>query len=190
MSSAAEAATLPAQSRALQMLRALVRDPFSGLALFLVVAFLIHLEMNEPRQQVEQAVTLERFFPEVRRTVRPACGVWWIARAAVVSLVERQEPRGVSLQPGAEADVLVIQGKVSQTVLELKEQFLRVAVALILHDGVGHRLLGQLVFQLERDDRQAVDEKDFVIQAREIQATGGLRLEEFIAELEPRARSQ
>jgi hypothetical protein len=36
--------------------------------------------------------------------------------------------------------------------------------------------------------RQTFDEKDFLAQVREIEATGGIRLEEFIAELEARAR--
>jgi hypothetical protein len=37
--------------------------------------------------------------------------------------------------------------------------------------------------------RQTFDEKDFLAQVREIEATGGVRLEEFIAELEARASS-
>jgi hypothetical protein len=36
--------------------------------------------------------------------------------------------------------------------------------------------------------RQTFDEKEFLKQVREIEATGGLRLEDFIAELEARAR--
>lgn len=37
--------------------------------------------------------------------------------------------------------------------------------------------------------RQTFDEEDFLTQVREIEATGGLALEDFIAELEARARS-
>jgi hypothetical protein len=36
--------------------------------------------------------------------------------------------------------------------------------------------------------RQTFDEDDFIRQVREIEATGGVRLEDFIAELEERAR--
>jgi hypothetical protein len=36
--------------------------------------------------------------------------------------------------------------------------------------------------------RQTFDEEDFLRQVREIEATGGLRLEDFLAELEERAR--
>lgn len=38
--------------------------------------------------------------------------------------------------------------------------------------------------------RQTFDEEEFLAQVREIEATGGLRLEDFIAELESRARSK
>ena len=41
---------------------------------------------------------------------------------------------------------------------ELEQELLGAAVMLILIDGVIHILLGQLVFQLEGDDRQTVDE--------------------------------
>lgn len=36
--------------------------------------------------------------------------------------------------------------------------------------------------------RQTFDEKDFLAQIREIEATGGLSVEDFIAELEARVR--
>ena len=38
--------------------------------------------------------------------------------------------------------------------------------------------------------RQTFDEEEFLRQVREIEATGGLALEDFIAELEARARSK
>ena len=38
--------------------------------------------------------------------------------------------------------------------------------------------------------RQMLDEQEFLAHVREIEATGGLRLEDFIAELETRARSK
>ena len=42
---------------------------------------------------------------------------------------------------------------------ELKQLLARVAVLLVLLDGVVHRLLGQAVLELEGEDRQAVDEQ-------------------------------
>ena len=38
--------------------------------------------------------------------------------------------------------------------------------------------------------RQTFDETEFLARVREIEATGGLRLDEFIAEVEARARSK
>ncbi len=38
--------------------------------------------------------------------------------------------------------------------------------------------------------RQTFDEAEFLAQVREIEATGGVRLEDFITELEARARSR
>jgi hypothetical protein len=38
--------------------------------------------------------------------------------------------------------------------------------------------------------RQTFDEEEFLADVREIEATGGLRLEDFIAEVEARARSR
>lgn len=38
--------------------------------------------------------------------------------------------------------------------------------------------------------RQTFDEEEFLSQVREIEATGGLQLEDFIAELEARVRSK
>ena len=38
--------------------------------------------------------------------------------------------------------------------------------------------------------RQTFDEEEFLAHVREIEATGGVRLEDFIAELEARARAK
>lgn len=38
--------------------------------------------------------------------------------------------------------------------------------------------------------RQTFDEEEFLTRVREIEATGGLQLEDFIAEIEARARSK
>jgi hypothetical protein len=38
--------------------------------------------------------------------------------------------------------------------------------------------------------RQTLDEEEFLAHVREVEATGGLRLEDFIAEVEARARSR
>ena len=59
----------------------------------------------------------------------------------------------------AEPHLVLIHGEVRHTAAELEELFARVAVAFVLFDGVFDRLLGEAVLQLERGDRQAVDEQ-------------------------------
>ena len=65
----------------------------------------------------------------------------------------------LALQVRAEAHLVVVHGEVHDAAAELEEQLARVAVALVLLDGVLDRLLGQAVLQLEGGDRQAVDEQ-------------------------------
>ena len=59
----------------------------------------------------------------------------------------------------AEPHLVVIHGEVRHRAAELEELLAGVAVALVLLDGVPDRLLGETVLQLERGDRQAVDEQ-------------------------------
>ena len=54
---------------------------------------------------------------------------------------------------------VVIHGEVRHRAAELEQLLAGVAVALVLLDGVPDRLLGETVLQLERGDRQAVDEQ-------------------------------
>ena len=53
----------------------------------------------------------------------------------------------------------VVDGEVDDAAAELEQLLARVAVALVLLDGVLDGLLGQAVLQLEGGDRQAVDEQ-------------------------------
>ncbi len=87
-----------------------------------------------------------------------AAGVGWIARATVPALVERQEPRRLALQLGAETHLDIVHRHVRDAAPRLEQQFLRVARGLVLDDGVGYRLLGQRVLQLKSQHRQAIDE--------------------------------
>ncbi len=63
------------------------------------------------------------------------------------------------LQVGAEAHLVVVHGEVDHAAAELEELLARVAVALVLLDGVVDGLLGEAVLQLEGGDGQAVDEE-------------------------------
>ena len=75
----------------------------------------------------------------------------------------------------AKLHLMVIDGEVGEASAKLEELLSRVAVSLVLLDGVIHRLLGQAVLQLEGGDRQAVDEQ--------AQVQGKLRVVVAVAEL-------
>ena len=60
---------------------------------------------------------------------------------------------------GAEAHVALVHREVGHAAAELEQLLAGVAVLLVLPDRVVHRLLGEAVLQLEREDRQAVDEE-------------------------------
>jgi hypothetical protein len=59
----------------------------------------------------------------------------------------------------AEAHLVLVHGEVRDAAAELEEPLARVAVALVLQDGVLDGLFGQAVLELEGRNRQAVDEK-------------------------------
>jgi hypothetical protein len=59
----------------------------------------------------------------------------------------------------AEPNLAVIHREMRDAATKLEELLVRVAVALVLLDGVIYRLFGEPIFELEREDRQAVDKK-------------------------------
>ena len=59
----------------------------------------------------------------------------------------------------AEPHLVIVHGEVDHAAPELEEQLARVAVALVLLDRILDGLLGEAVLELERGDRQAVDEE-------------------------------
>jgi len=74
-----------------------------------------------------------------------------------------QEPRilGHSFRPPegrTHRDPLVIHREMHHAAPELEERLAGIAVALVLRDGVLHRLFGQAVLQLEGRHRETVDE--------------------------------
>ena len=62
----------------------------------------------------------------------------------------------------AEAHVVFVHREVRDAPAELEELLAGVAVFLVLLDGIAHRLLRQVVLQLQGEDRQAVDEEPYV----------------------------
>ncbi len=85
--------------------------------------------------------------------------VWRIAGAIIPPLVEWKKPRTLALEVCAEADLVFINGEVSNATAELEQQLARVAIALVLLNRILNRLLGEGVLQLEGGDGQAVDEQ-------------------------------
>lgn len=79
----------------------------------------------------------------------------------------------------AEADLGVVHCEVRNATAEFEQLLARITVALVLFDRVLDRLLGEAVLELERRDRQAIDEQ------REVERIG--RLVATVAKL-PRYR--
>jgi hypothetical protein len=128
------------------------------LSLLRLPSFLI-LGLDDLRvvlEDVSEAGPSEDLLPEV--VGLEAARVRWISPAVVPTAVERKEPGVLALEMRAEADLVIVDGKVDDATSELEELFARVAVVLVLLDGVLNGLLGQTVLQLERGNGQSVDE--------------------------------
>ena len=85
-----------------------------------------------------------------------------VAAAAVPTLVERQKPRCLAPELGAEVNLAFVNGEVGHTTPELEQGFPRVAIPLVLGNGVLERLFGETVLQLEGEDRQPIDEQHHI----------------------------
>ena len=113
--------------------------------------------MNE----VQQAVTLQHFFPEVAGGV--ALGILGIActtcdTRTVGALIEGQEAGSSICQLGGHPRFIQINSKVDQeTVVQTEGKFFGTAVVLVLIDGAYIVLPGELVFQFQRHYGDAID---------------------------------
>ncbi len=121
----------------------------------LVVLLLHHLGVV--LQDVGQTLPWQHLAPQVvdRQPVR----VRRVARAVVPAAVERQEPRPLALEMGAELHLTLVHREVRDAATELEQLLARVAILLVLHHRVVRRLLGEAVLQLEREHRQPIDEQ-------------------------------
>src|SRR5690242_1729817 len=124
-------------------------------------------------KDVGQTLSGQNAFPKII-ALEPV-RVGWVSRAVVPALVERQEPGCLTLEMCAKTHFVFVQREVRDAPAELEKFLARIAVALVLLNGVFDRLLGEAVLQLERRDRQAVDE--------ESQIEGKLRLVAAITQL-------
>ena len=99
----------------------------------LVVALLLDLQVDEAREDVEQAVALQHLLPQVGGAIGAPGRVGRIAGAAVAALVEGQEVRRRARQPRGHQHRLGIHREVHQrAALELEDRLARVAVLLVL----------------------------------------------------------
>ena len=123
----------------------------------LVVAFLVGLEVDEAREQVEQAVAREDFFPEVGGAVGVSVRIGRVARAAVAAPVEGQEAGGGAGKPGGHEHGLGVDREVDErSALELEDRLARVPVPPVLRARILDGLAGERILELQGGDGNAV----------------------------------
>ena len=62
----------------------------------LVVAPLLILEVNEPSQEIEKAVSLQDIFPQIGRSISASSRIGRVSGATITAQVEGQKVRGCS----------------------------------------------------------------------------------------------
>ena len=116
--------------------------------------------------EVEQAVTLQHFLPEVACGI--AIGILGIACTAshtstIGALVERQEVSLSIRQLGGHPCFVKVNGKVDQeAVIQAERKFFGAAVILKLVDGTDIVLPGQLILQFQSNNRNTVHGKHHI----------------------------
>ena len=82
-----------------------------------------------------------------------------VARAVVPAAVEGEEARSLPLEVGAEAHLALVHREVCHATAALEQLLARAAVLPVLPDCVVHRLLREVVLELEGEDGEPVDEE-------------------------------
>ena len=151
-------------------------DGFHHAVLFLGFFFLYI--GNEPLDQIQQAVPLQNFFPQITgdiavRVCRVACTT--ALTCSVGTLIEGHKPRAAVRKLGRHPHFIEVNGKINEkTVVGTKCKFLGAAVILVLVDCTGAVLPGELIFQFQCNHRDTVDRKHHI---------NGVRVARRIAEL-------
>ena len=123
----------------------------------LVIALLVNLQMDEPGQQIEQAVAGEHLVPQIRRAVGATRGVRGISRAPVVALVKRQKMSCVAGEPRGHQHAFGIHCEMDQgATLEFKDRLTRIAILFVLSPCIVDGLTRERVFKFERGNRNAI----------------------------------
>ena len=132
------------------------KDHVLDLDLLFSELFILHLEVDEPRQDVKKAVPFQDFLPEVGGFI--VARVIRIASAAIAALVEGKEPGVLAGEACGHVDLVRIYGKMDKgTLLELEYQVRGITVRLVLSDSITPCLAGHLVLELYRCDRDPVE---------------------------------
>ena len=122
-----------------------------------IVALLVDLQVDEAREEIEQAVTLQHLFPQVRRAVGPALRIGRVPGCSGATLVEGEKVRRRARQAGRHEHRLGVHGEVHQrTALEFEDRLARVAVLLVLPACVLDPLVRERILQLQRGHGNAV----------------------------------
>ena len=122
-----------------------------------VADFLVNVQVEEARQQIQQAFAAEHLFPKIGGLVISALLVRRITCAAVPALVEGQKMGAGPGQARGHVHLFGVHGKMHQGALGKKEDlFARVAAVTVLVDGIGRCLAGERIFQLQGHHRNAV----------------------------------
>jgi len=112
-------------------------DELRDLLLASFVVDLVFLDdVDEPLDELEDAVFGPHVAPHVGNREADCRG--WVAGAAVVSAVERQEGGPGTFEAGGEVDQVGVHGEVCQAAFEGEERFFGVAVVPVLGDRVPH----------------------------------------------------
>ena len=132
------------------------QEPLAGPAAALVC--LDHF-VDELANEVEDAVAGPDPLPQVVGRIAVAGGRQRrIPGAAAVAAVERQEPRLRPGKLGGDEDLLRVDREVGEATAVGEERFARVAVVLVLPDGVSRVLALQRALEFRREDGDAVQE--------------------------------
>jgi hypothetical protein len=132
-----------------------------ALARFAAAVVLLLDLVDELADEVEDAVTRPRLFPEVPSRVAPLRR--WngrVAGAAEPPLVEGEEACLRAREVGGDVHLLGVHCEVGQAATVRKERLARISVGHVLANGILDRLTVQRVLQLGREDRDAVQEHD------------------------------
>lgn len=122
---------------------------------------LFDLDVNEPGDNVEEAVPFQYFFPEVCSLVIP--GNFQVPSTAVVTSIEREEMRAFSAQASGHVGAIGIDGKMDESPFsELKDEIVWVPVVLVLVFGMFPVLAGHRVLEFKCDDRNPIQTENYI----------------------------